>query len=50
MDEGNEGDMMAQSAIDIEVKGLQEIQRKMEQMVVDLHGAPVLNAMRESTL
>lgn len=41
---------MAASAIDIEVKGLQELQRKMEQMVADLHGAPVLNAVRDSTL
>ena len=47
MDKGNEGDV---NTIDIEVKGLKEIQAKMTQMVVDLHGAPVLNAMRDSTL
>ena len=47
MDKGNEGDV---NTIDVEVKGLKEIQAKMTQMVVDLHGAPVLNAMRDSTL
>jgi HK97 gp10 family phage protein len=38
------------TTIDIEVKGLLELQAKMEQMVADLHGAPVLNAMRDSAL
>jgi len=47
MDEGNEGDM---TTIDVEVKGLIELQAKMEQMVADLHGPPVLNAMRDSAL
>lgn len=36
--------------IDIEVKGLIELQRKAEQMVSDLHGAPILDAMRDSVL
>lgn len=36
--------------IDIEVKGLKELQRKAEQMVSDLHGAPILDAMRDSVL
>lgn len=36
--------------IDIEVKGLIELQRKAEQMVNDLHGAPILDAMRDSVL
>ena len=36
--------------IDIEVKGLRELQRKTDQMVSDLHGTPILNAMRDSTL
>jgi len=38
------------NVIDVEVKGLIELQRKTEQMVADLHGAPVLQAMRDSTL
>ena len=33
-----------------EIKGLKELQRKTDQMVKDLHGAPILNAMRDSTL
>lgn len=36
--------------IDVEVKGLKELQRKAEQMVSDLHGAPILDAMRDSVL
>lgn len=36
--------------IDVEVRGLKELQRKTEQMVADLHGVPILNAMRDSTL
>jgi len=36
--------------IDIEVKGLIELQRKTEAMIADLHGAPILNAMRDSVL
>lgn len=36
--------------IDIEVKGLKELQRKTEQMASDLHGAPILDAMRDSVL
>src|SRR5512139_3059740 len=38
------------ASIDIEVKGLIELQRKTEQMVSDLHGAPILDAMRDSVL
>ena len=38
------------NAIDIEVKGLIEAQRKQEQVIRDLHGAPMLNAMRDATL
>jgi len=38
------------SVIDIEVKGLIQLQRKTEQMVADLHGAPILDAMRDSVL
>ena len=36
--------------ITAEIKGLKELQRKTDQMVKDLHGAPILNAMRDSTL
>ena len=36
--------------IDVEVRGLKELQRKTDQMVRDLHGAPMLNAMRDSTM
>ena len=38
------------TVIDVEVKGLIELQRKTERMVADIHGAPILNAMRDSTL
>ena len=38
------------ASVDVEVKGLIELQRKMEQMVKDVHGEPILNAMRDSTL
>ena len=38
------------NAIDIEVKGLIKAQRKQEQVIRDLHGEPVLNAMRDATL
>jgi len=41
---------MTLSAIEIEIKGREELQRKMTQMVRDLHGTPILNAMRDSTL
>jgi len=55
MDEGNEGDMMAgqyqhQTTIDVEVRGLVELQNKLEQMWSDLNGTPILNAMRDCTL
>jgi phage gpG-like protein len=36
--------------IDVEVKGLIELQRKAAQMVRDLQGEPILNAMRDSVL
>jgi HK97 gp10 family phage protein len=36
--------------IAVEIKGLQELQRKAEQVVKDLGGAPLLNAMRDSVL
>lgn len=36
--------------IDIEVKGLIELQKKTIQMVTDLHGAPIIDAMKSSTL
>lgn len=36
--------------IDYEVRGLIETQRKMEQVVRDLHGAPMLDAMRSAVL
>jgi hypothetical protein len=38
------------NTIDVEVKGLIELQRKTIQMAKDLHGAPIVNAMQESTL
>lgn len=36
--------------IDVEVKHLIETQRNMERVVREMHGAPILNAMRDSTL
>lgn len=36
--------------IDIEVKGLIETQRNLERAVADIHGEPMLDAMRDSTL
>ena len=36
--------------IDLEVKGLIEARRKQEQMIRDVRGAPILNAMRDATL
>lgn len=36
--------------IDVEVRGLKEAQKKLEQVARDLHGAPMLNAMRDATL
>lgn len=41
---------MADDAISIDVKGLEEVQRKLEQVARDLRGDPILAAMRESTL
>ena len=37
-------------ALKIEIKGLKELQRKAEQMTRDLHGPPMLEAMRRATL
>ena len=36
--------------IDAEIKGLIELQRKTTQVIRDLHGEPMLNAMRDSVL
>jgi len=36
--------------IDLEIKGLLEQQKKMDKIVRDLHGPPLLNAMRDATL
>jgi len=36
--------------IDVEVKGLIELQHKTIQMMNDLHGAPIVNAMRDSLM
>lgn len=36
--------------IDMDVKGLRETQRKLEQIAADLHGKPMLEAMRDCTL
>lgn len=38
------------TAIEVEVKGLEELQKKKEQMVKDLHGTPMLAAMRNATM
>ncbi len=37
-------------ALNTEIRGLVELQRKSEQVVRDLHGDPMLNAMRRATL
>jgi HK97 gp10 family phage protein len=36
--------------IEVEVQGLLEIQKKMDKIVLDLHGPSLLNAMRDATL
>ena len=41
---------MAEPGIEVDVKGLKETQAKMEQIVRDLHGEPMLDALREGTL
>ena len=38
------------SEVEIEVRGLEKTQKKMEQVVRDLKGTRVLNAMRQATL
>ena len=35
---------------DVEIKGLKEVQAKMEQMVRDTRGAPMVQAMKDATL
>lgn len=37
-------------AINVEIRGLEEAQRKAEQLVTDMFGEPMLEAMRDSTL
>jgi HK97 gp10 family phage protein len=37
-------------AIDVEVKNLLEVQRELERKIAELHGEPILRAMREATL
>lgn len=41
---------MAGLNVDVEVKGMIELQNKIEQVVSDMYGPPVLQAMRDSTL
>jgi HK97 gp10 family phage protein len=41
---------MADDLIKAEIKGLKEVQAKMEQVVRDITGTPMLNAMRKATL
>ncbi len=41
---------MTSEAVRLEVEGLEETQRKMEQMIADLQGPPLENAMRDATL
>lgn len=38
------------SDVSIEVRGLEEVQRKLEQVVKDLRGRPMVEGMREATL
>jgi len=38
------------SQAEIDVRGLEEVQRKLGQVVMDLKGGPMLNAMRDATL
>lgn len=42
--------MPTSETIKLEVKGLKETQKRMEQAVRDVQGEPVLSAMRDSTL
>ena len=42
--------MPSRVSLDVEIRGLEETRAKMEQMVVDLHGKPMLEAMRDATL
>ena len=37
-------------AVSVEIKGLQELQREQERIIRELAGAPMLEAMRDSTL
>lgn len=36
--------------VDVEVKGMIELQQKMEQVARDLHGSPMVDAMRDAAL
>lgn len=41
---------MADPQISVEIRMLEEAQREMERIIRDLHGAPLLDAMREATV
>jgi phage gpG-like protein len=41
---------MANAALRAEIKGLKELQKKQEQIIRDLRGAPFLQAMRDAVL
>lgn len=36
--------------LEVDIRGLQELQQKVDQVVTDLHGRPMLNGMRRATL
>ena len=36
--------------IDVEIQGLIETQRKLEQVAAEVHGTPIVNAMKDATL
>ncbi len=42
--------MPTSATVKLEVKGLKETQRNLEKAVRELQGAPIMNAMRDSTL
>lgn len=37
-------------SIRVEIRGLKELQRKATQVITDIHGEPIVNAIRDSTL
>lgn len=41
---------MATAAIRVEIKGLKEVQKKLEQVAKDVTGTPMRDAMRDATL